>query len=60
MPKYDRKPVPPGGKGTLEVVFDTSGREGMQTKTIVIQSNAENNLVILRIIAEVVDENYKQ
>jgi len=60
VPKYDRKPVPPGGKGTLEVVFDTSGREGMQTKTIVIQSNAENNLVILRIIAEVVDENYKQ
>lgn len=53
VPKYDRKPVPPGGKGTLEVVFDTSGREGLQTKTIVIQSNAENNLVILRIIAEV-------
>lgn len=53
VPKYSRKPVPPGGSGTIEVVFDTSGREGMQTKTVVIQSNAENNLVILRIIAEV-------
>ncbi|TFH48576.1 MAG: DUF1573 domain-containing protein [Bacteroidia bacterium] len=53
VPKYDRKPVPPGGSGTIEVVFDTSGREGMQTKTVVVQSNAENNLVILRIIAEV-------
>jgi len=54
VPKYDKKPVPPGGSGTIEVVFDTSGREGLQTKTVVVQSNAENNLVILRIIAEIV------
>jgi hypothetical protein len=54
VPKYDRKPVPPEGTGTIEVIFDTSGREGLQTKTVVIQSNAENNLVILRIIAEVI------
>ena len=53
VPKYNRKPVPPGGTGTIEVVFDTSGREGLQTKTVVVQSNAENNLVILRIIADV-------
>ena len=45
--------MPPGGTGTFEVVFDTSGREGTQTKTVVVQSNAENNMVILRIIAEV-------
>lgn len=54
VPKYDRKPVPPGNSGTIEVVFDTSGREGIQAKTVVVQSNAENNIVILRIIAEVV------
>jgi hypothetical protein len=53
VPKFDRRPVPPGGSGTIEVVFDTSGREGMQTKTVVVQSNAENNLVILRIIADI-------
>ena len=57
VPKYDRKPVPPGGAGTIEVIFDTSGREGLQTKTVVIQSNAENNLVILRIIAEVEEKS---
>lgn len=56
VPKYDRKPVAPGASGTIEVVFDTSGREGLQTKTVVVQSNAENNLVILRIIAEVVNK----
>ncbi len=53
VPKFDKKPVPPGGSGTIEVIFDTSGREGMQTKTVVVQSNAENNLVILRIIADI-------
>lgn len=53
VPRFDKKPVPPGGAGTIEVIFDTSGREGIQTKTVVVQSNAENNLVILRIIADV-------
>jgi len=59
VPKYDKKPVPPGGSGTIEVIFDTSGREGMQTKTVVVQSNAENNLVILRIIADVTKNGSK-
>ncbi|MDD3736320.1 MAG: DUF1573 domain-containing protein [Bacteroidales bacterium] len=54
VPKFDKKPVAPGGSGTIEVIFDTSGREGMQTKTVVVQSNAENNLVILRIIADII------
>jgi hypothetical protein len=56
VPKYNKKPVAPGETGTVEVVFDTSGRDGIQTKTVVVQSNAENNLVILRIIAEVKKE----
>lgn len=56
VPKYDRKPIPPGGSGGIEVVFDSSGRTGLQTKTIVVQSNAENNLIILRIIAEIKSE----
>ncbi len=51
--KYNKKPVSPGKSGTIEVIFDTSGRNGVQTKTVVVQSNAENKLVILRIIAEV-------
>jgi len=55
-PKYSKKPVAPGESGTVEVVFDTSGRDGIQTKTVVVQSNAGNNLVILRIIAEVKKE----
>jgi hypothetical protein len=57
VPKYDTKPVPPGGDGNLEVVFDTSGRNGMQTKTITVKSNASTPVVLLKITAEVVIDN---
>jgi hypothetical protein len=55
IPKYNRKPVPPGKTGTLEVIFDTSGRQGKQTKTITVNSNATVSQIFLRITAEVID-----
>jgi hypothetical protein len=55
VPEYDTKPVSPGGKGTLKVEFDTTGRSGMQTKTITVNSNASVPEVILKITAEVVN-----
>lgn len=56
VPRYEKKPVAPGGKGAIEVIFDSSGRSGLQAKTVVVQSNAENNLIILRIVAEIKSE----
>ena len=53
VPEYDKKPIPPGGNGNMEVVFDTSGKVGMQTKTITVKSNAEKPVVLLKITAEV-------
>jgi hypothetical protein len=53
VPKYDTKPIPPGGSGNLEVVFDTSGHNGTQTKTITVKSNAKIPVVLLKITAEV-------
>jgi hypothetical protein len=53
IPEYDSKPIPPGGEGSLEVVFNTSGRNGMQTKTITVKSNARPAVVLLKITAEV-------
>ena len=52
--KYDRKPIAPGKTGKLEVIFDTSGRNGPQTKTITVKSNATVPGIILKITAEVV------
>jgi hypothetical protein len=57
VPKYDSKPIPPGANGYLEVAFDTSGRDGMQTKTITVKSNAKTPVVLLKITAEVVTTN---
>jgi hypothetical protein len=51
--KYDTRPIPPGGKGTIEVVFNTSGRSGMQTKTVSVHTNSKKQVVTLKITAEV-------
>lgn len=56
VPKYDKKPISPGGKGSVEVIYDSSGRSGKQTKTITVQSNAENKIIILRIIVDVINK----
>ena len=57
VPKFDDKPVPPGSKGMVEVVFDSSFRQGTQNKTIAIRSNAQRPVVILNIKAEVITKN---
>jgi hypothetical protein len=54
IPKYDKKPIAPGANGNLEVVFDTSGRNGIQTKIITVKSNASIPAVLIKITAEVV------
>lgn len=54
VPKFSNKPVAPGESGTLEVVFDSSHREGQQTKTISVRSNAEPQVIVLRITADIV------
>jgi len=55
--KYDSKPILPGERGTLEVAFNTSGRNGMQTKTISVHSNSKTPVVVLKITAEIVQVN---
>lgn len=54
VPRYNKRPVAPGKSGTLDVEFDTSGRNGMQAKTITIKSNASVPAVILKITADVI------
>jgi hypothetical protein len=59
VPKYETKPVPAGKSGTVEVVFNTTGRSGMQTKTITVKSNAKTPVVLLKITADVENTNNK-
>ncbi len=53
VPKWSKEPIPPGEKGTLEVIFDSSGREGRQNKSISVRTNAGDQNVVLFITAEV-------
>ncbi len=57
VPKYDKRPLAPGKSGTLEVIFNTAGYNGVQSKTVTIQSNATTPVVIVRIMAEVLSSN---
>jgi len=57
VPKFDKEPFPPGDSGTLEVVFNTSGYSGIQTKTIAVHSNSVTPVVVLQIKAEVINNN---
>ena len=59
VPKYETKPVSGGKSGTVEVVFNTTGRSGMQTKTITVKSNAKTPVVILKITADIENTNNK-
>jgi len=57
VPKYDRKPIGPDETGIIEVVFDSEGRNGRQTKTISVMSNASKPIVLIRITGEVINSN---
>lgn len=51
VPEFDSSPLPPGGEGSLRVVFDTRGFRGRQVKTINLFTNAENAVVTLALRA---------
>ena len=53
-PKYDKKPILPGKKGMIEVVFDTKGRPGKQRKSILVVTNTEPPNTVLYFTCEVV------
>ena len=51
--KYSTKPVAPGESGTVEVIFDSYGREGKQLKSANVWTNCSDKPVKLQIFAEV-------
>ena len=53
-PKYDKKPIRPGKKGSIEVAFDTEGRLGKQRKTVMVVTNTEPPNTVLSFTCEVI------
>jgi hypothetical protein len=54
VPKWTQEPIKPGQTGTVELVFDSANREGKQTKSAKVYSNAEPNITELTIRSEIV------
>ena len=48
-PKWTREPVAPGAKGSIKVSYDPKNRPGSFSKSVTVNSNAENSTVTLRI-----------
>ena len=49
VPEWPEKPVMPGEKGVLKVIFDSTGKIGRQNKIIAIRSNIPGTDKKLRI-----------
>jgi hypothetical protein len=54
VPEYSKEPVPPGQTGNINVIFNSSGKEGHQNKTVTIVANTIPNSKIITITGEVV------
>ncbi len=48
-PKWTKKPVPPGGTGEIHVAFNSTGKHGIQHKTVTITANTNPPQTILKV-----------
>ena len=53
VPTYPEDPIAPGAEGIVEVVFDSNGKMGMQTKTVTLVANTIPNTKVLYIRGEI-------
>ncbi|MCG9912141.1 MAG: DUF1573 domain-containing protein [Flavobacteriales bacterium] len=49
IPQYPEKPIPPGGKGEIEVEFNSSKKQGDQNKTVTLYANTSPTEFVLRV-----------
>jgi len=54
VPKWTKQPIKPGQTGTIELVFDSSNRDGKQTKSAKVYANTQPNEMELIIRCEVI------
>lgn len=49
VPIWPKEPVAKGGKGTIHVEFNSTGKMGMQDKTVTISSNSKDGQKVLHL-----------
>ncbi len=52
-PDWSREPLKPGENAKLKIIFDATGRNGAQRKTVTVTSNASNAVIRLTMTANI-------
>lgn len=52
--KFSKEPIKPGEERVITVTFNSSGRKGIQNKTITVLSNCQPSTTVVRIKAMVI------
>ena len=47
-PNWSKEPIPVGGTGEVEVVFDSKGKPNAQNKTVTVTANTWPQTTVLR------------
>jgi hypothetical protein len=55
VPEYPKEPIAPGAEGIVKVVFDSTGKPGMQNKVVTITANTVPEITQLNILGNVVN-----
>jgi hypothetical protein len=53
VPTYPKEPISPGAKGAIEVQFNSTGKEGLQNKTVTVSANTDPPTTVLTITSNV-------
>jgi hypothetical protein len=54
IPDYPKEPIAPGKSGVINVVFDSSGKDGYQRKEVLVKANTIPNIKKLIITGTVI------
>lgn len=49
VPEWPKEPIASGAKAVIKVTFNSAGKQGVQDKTVTLQSNAAQNPLVLHL-----------
>ncbi|MBD3583938.1 DUF1573 domain-containing protein [Flavobacterium selenitireducens] len=55
VPEYPKEPLKPGASGEIKVSFNSSGKHGNQSKSVILETNTEKGEEKLKIHASIVE-----
>lgn len=57
VPDWPKDPIKPGASGVIKVSFNSSGKSGMQDKTVTITSNSKTPTKVIHVKGVIIDPN---